>query len=234
MHSLVDADVEHGERLACRADQERPFATELLSEGHQTDGGNDDLDNTVHTGGEKASRATSETDLLEDLGGVVVDGVRAGPLLPEHKDDSKRRAVEDLLARTSRLELGNHRHLFVAIEVSNDVVELLHDLRVVGGLATDVSKRLGGLSDTVLLNEPAGALVHENDTSEENNAREHLQSEGNAPLGRVIAAGDVEVDSVVDEERQTDTSNVEELHAANATSSDFLWCVLRDVCRYNS
>ena len=46
----------------------------------------------------------------------------------------------------------------MAVEVGDDVVELLHNLWVVRRLATNVSKRFGGFGDAVLLDEPARTL----------------------------------------------------------------------------
>lgn len=176
------------------------LATELLGERHQSNGSDDYLDNTVNASSEKAGRGTSKTNLLEDLGSVVVNRVCAGPLLPEHEDDSKGRAVEHLLVGASRLELSDHRHLLVSVEVCNDIVELLDNIWVINGLATNVSERLGCFGDAVLFDEPAGALVHEDDTNKEADTGQHLQGERYAPLGRVVATGDVETDAVVDKE----------------------------------
>jgi hypothetical protein len=73
VHSLVDANVEHGKRLTSRPDQERPLAAELLSKSHETNGSDDNLDNAVDASSEETRGPTSEADLLEDLGGIVVD-----------------------------------------------------------------------------------------------------------------------------------------------------------------
>jgi hypothetical protein len=47
VNGLINADVEHGKGLSGSADDERPFAAKLLSSNHQTDSGDDDLDNTI-------------------------------------------------------------------------------------------------------------------------------------------------------------------------------------------
>ena len=234
MYGLVDADVKHGKRLTSRADQQRPLAAELFSKGHQTNGSDHDLNNAVNPGGKESGGATSKTDLLENLGCIIIDRVSSGPLLPKHEDDSEGGAVEDLLIRASRLELSNHRHFLVAIEVSNDVVEFLNNIWVLSRLAPDVSKCLSSVGDAVLLNKPTRTLVHENNAGQKDHTREHLQGKGHTPLGGVVAAGDIEIDAVVDEERQTNTGDVEQLHATNTSSSNLLRCVLRDVGWYNS
>lgn len=65
VYCLVNADVEHGESLTRPADDERPFAAKLLGSDHETDCCDDDLDDTVDTGGEEASRAAGKTNGLE-------------------------------------------------------------------------------------------------------------------------------------------------------------------------
>jgi len=70
---LVDANVEHGESLSGATNDERPFAAKLLGSNHETNCGNDDLDDTVDTCCEKTSRAARKPNALKDLRGIVVD-----------------------------------------------------------------------------------------------------------------------------------------------------------------
>lgn len=53
MHSRVYTDIHHGKSLPGGANDQRPFATQLLSEGHQSDSSDDDLDNSVYAGCEQ-------------------------------------------------------------------------------------------------------------------------------------------------------------------------------------
>jgi hypothetical protein len=66
-------NVEHGKCLSRATNDKRPFATKLFGGDHETDSGDNNLDNTVDTGREKTSRTSGETHTLEDLRGVVVD-----------------------------------------------------------------------------------------------------------------------------------------------------------------
>ena len=86
--------------------------------------------------------------------------IRTRPLLPKHENNDKAGLVEHLLARASRLELRNHWHLLVAVEVSNNLIELLDHFSVLNALATHMGERFGGIGESVLLNQPAGRLVH--------------------------------------------------------------------------
>ena len=58
---LVDANVEHGESLSGATDDERPLAAKLLGGDHEVDCGDDNLDDTVNSCCEKASRAARKS-----------------------------------------------------------------------------------------------------------------------------------------------------------------------------
>lgn len=89
-------------------------------------------------------------------------------------------------------------------EVSHDVLKFAGNFRVVDRPGTDGRQSLAGFVDTALLNEPAGALVGKEESSEEDSTRKDLESEGHAPL-TVVGAAHVLDRAVVDEEGQTDT-----------------------------
>ena len=119
-------------------------------------------------------------------------------------------------------------------EVSHDVLKFAGNFRVVNGPGTDGRQSLAGFVDTALLNEPAGALVGEEESSEEDSTGKDLESEGHAPLA-VVGAAHVLDGAVVDEEGETDTGDavrvvsmrvdrrwhnvnlLEQLHAADAS-----------------
>lgn len=165
--------------------------------------------------------------------------VGASPLLPEHQRDSHGESVQGLRIRESHLDLLDERQLFVSAEVGNNVLELLGDFEVVDRLGAHGGKSLAGFFDAALLDEPAGALVGEEESGEEDSTGEDLESEGHAPLA-VVGAAHVLDGAVVDEEGQTDTGDalrvvsmnvdcelevvdlLEKLHAADAS----LWKVL--------
>lgn len=137
----------------------------------------------------------------------------------------------------------------MAVKVGNDLVEFLNDLCIFNGLATNVGQCLRSLLDPVLLDEPSGAFILEDDAYEEQDTGEHLEGKWDTPLRRVGRIRNVEIDTVIDEEGQTDTCDVEKLllllafvrdskgstthHAADTSSSNLLWRVFTDVCGYD-
>lgn len=224
----------------------------LLNTEHQSQGREDHFNDTVDSCGEQAGRTTRQTDALEDLPNlhqislrkvrnkteelreyaraIIVNRVRARPLLPEHQDNTKASLVKHLLARASSLELHPKRQPILALKVGHDLVQLLHDGRVVLRQATHARQRVAGLGEPVLLHEPARRLVLEDD-QQQHQARQHLQREGDAPLRRVAGVGDLPADAVVDEVAEHDARDVEQLHAADAAAADLPAGVLADVGR---
>lgn len=94
MDGLVAANIEHGECLTCRTEDERPLdenkasvrsiidhsrqmiiqtnlSSGLFNTEHQCQGCEDNLDYTINTCSEKAGRRTGETNALENLSGKV-------------------------------------------------------------------------------------------------------------------------------------------------------------------
>ena len=119
-------------------------------------------------------------------------------------------------------------------EVSHDVLKLPGNLRVVDRPGTDGGESLTSFVGAALLNEPAGALVGEEESGKEDSTGKDLESEGHAPLA-VVGAAHVLDGAVVDEEGETDTGDavrvvsmrvdrrwhnvnlLEQLHAADAS-----------------
>jgi hypothetical protein len=211
VHRAVHPDVVHAERLAHRSDNQRPLAPQLLSKRHQTDGRHDYLYHPIDAHREQSRRRSDETNLLENLRGVVVYRIGACPLLPEHEDDAKGSTVEHLFAGSSSSDLGHQWHLFVAVEVLDDLVEFLNHPGIVSWLAANPRKSLGRVGNAVLLDEPAWAFVHEEHSDEEAASRQHLESKRDPPFSFIRRIRNVEVDAVVDKERKTYARNVEEL-----------------------
>ena len=75
MDCLVDADVEHGESLSRTTDDERPFSAKLLGSDHETDCGDDDLDNAVDACCEETSGTTRKANAFKDLRSVVINAI---------------------------------------------------------------------------------------------------------------------------------------------------------------
>jgi hypothetical protein len=121
----------------------------------------------------------------------------------------------------------------VTTEVLDNFLKLLVDLRIIDRPRANSGKRLASFIDAVLLNEPTGGLVGETETNKEDGTRENLQSKRHAPLAWV-GVGHVQRGAVIYEERKADTSDVEQLHAADATTSDLLVGIFSDVSRDDS
>lgn len=127
----------------------------------------------------------------------------------------------------------------MSAEVGHNIFELLRDFGVIDRLGAHGRESLTSFVDTTLLDEPAGALVGEEEPSEEDSTGKDLESERHAPLA-VVGAAHILHGAVVDEEGETDTGDaikvvsmdsysswrnvdlLEQLHAADAS----LWAVL--------
>lgn len=158
--------------------------------------------------------------------------VSAGPLLPEHQYDCKGCLVEHPLALKDSLELLSQRQLLVPMEVLHNLIKFLVDVDIVFSFRPDMSKRLSRIGDPVLLHQPSRRLILEEDADEKQHAGKHLQRKGYPPLCGV-QAGDRFGDAVVDEVTEHDTSDIEELHASDATTTDLLVRILADIRRDN-
>ena len=122
----------------------------------------------------------------------------------------------------------------MSAEVGHNIFKLLRDFGVVDRLGAHGRESLAGFIDTALLDEPAGALVGEEESGKEDSTGKDLESEGHAPLA-VVGAAHVLDGAVVDEEGETDTGDavrvvsmrvdrrwhnvnlLEQLHAADAS-----------------
>lgn len=127
----------------------------------------------------------------------------------------------------------------MSAEVGHNIFKFLRDFGIIDRLGAHGRESLAGFIDTALLDEPAGALVSEEESGEEDSTGEDLESEGHAPLA-VVGAAHVLDGAVVDEEGETDTGHatkvvsmdsvsrlrnvdlLEQLHAADAS----LWKML--------
>ncbi len=74
-NGLVNPDPEEGKDLDETADDEAPFATELLNGNRHKETGGDHLDDSVDASGKQTTRLTVDAERLEDLRTVVVDTV---------------------------------------------------------------------------------------------------------------------------------------------------------------
>lgn len=73
-----DAGDNHGDQHDDGANNQDGLSADLVDDGHGGEGA-DEEDNTGDTSGQESSRAAGETEALEDVAGVVDDGVDTRP-----------------------------------------------------------------------------------------------------------------------------------------------------------
>lgn len=84
----IETDVQHCKALRDGSPEERTTAAEGVGNEDQEAGTSDDFDDTVHSCCEKTVGAACDTQVLEDLRSVVVDGIRSSHLLTDHEEDT--------------------------------------------------------------------------------------------------------------------------------------------------
>ena len=129
---------------------------------------------------------------------TVINRIRPRPLLPEHKNDAHGKGIKHLPAPARRANLREQRHLFMPIEIVDDIFQLPIDFRIILRARADLGERFPGFGDAVLLHKPARGFGLEEDSREQQGAGEHLKGEGDSPLFG-FCGGDGLVDAVVDE-----------------------------------
>jgi len=100
--------------------------TTQLVDVHDGRDGEEEHDNTDHTGGEEGNGVSSETEGLEDLRGVVEDSVNTSPLLEEHGKASDLVRLSKTMNGDDRVDLRNTDTLEhgLALEQRSDGLEL--------------------------------------------------------------------------------------------------------------
>ena len=185
--------------MACRhsnsTDSEDGFATELVDVQDCWDGG-EEHGNSNDAGGEQRDGVGGQAKGSEDCGGIVQNGVDASPLLEEHSDGgnadtSEHRFGAEQGADGHELQLEDipsgeiaeagpvlcHGALLKE-RLGFDFQELEFDQLMVLGKAAEVCQHLSSFCFAIVMDEPTRRERHEEDSSEEDNGREELETDG--------------------------------------------------------
>lgn len=110
----------------------------LVNDEEKRDCSEDELHDTVYIRREQRRIGARNTNRLEDLRGVVADGVRAGELLPHHECEDEQESVPH--TRLEALLPSQLARCFGVDATSHgDLVELADNVGVIGRLITHVS-----------------------------------------------------------------------------------------------
>lgn len=228
----VQADVQHAEGLGDGGPEQGAAAAERVGDEDEEDGAADHLDDAVDAGGEEVGGVAGDAEVLEDLRGVVVDGVGAGHLLADHEEDADERALAVAGDRPHLLHevpgAGPADELALVLELRDDVLELVVNVGVRGGEGAHARERRPRLLPPVLLGQPARRLVAQHHADEEEHRRQRLHRERHHVLRRAL---NVQQAAVVDPEGQHDAHRDEELVEARQPAADGAGGVFRDVER---
>lgn len=169
----VEPDVQHRERLRDRRPQQGPPSPQGIRDEDEKRGAAGHLDDAVDAGREEVGRVALHAEVLEDLGRIVVDGVRAGHLLAYHQDDADDGALPvpgyqpHLLHQVP--EAGAADQLALVLELVDDVLELAFDVWVVWRQRSDFGEGCLGFLPSVLFGEESGRLVAQKHPEEQEN-----------------------------------------------------------------
>lgn len=222
-------DEHHGHHPVAAAD-EGLLAAEAVDADEQEDGRGDNLDGAVDAGREERAVRRRHADRLEDLGGVVADGVGAAELLPKHDAEGEEEALadageEDLAPGDA---LGGVELLF---DGRPDLGHFLHNHGVVDVFGADVGEGGDGLLMSTLLTEPTWTLLEKAESDEHQATGDQLDADGDAPL--TSAGGDAKGDAVVEPVGERRTDDQELLEETGNPSPNLGRRVLRDVDRHD-
>lgn len=122
---------------------------------------------------------------LEDSGGVIVDGVDTGAILPEEEHATQEKTVHDTLVGTSGLEWlpeANTNGCALLLQGGVNSTNLLNHVDIILGQLTDPAKVLNSILTTAAGEQPTGRLADEDTTNQQEAGRDQLDSEGDQPL----------------------------------------------------
>ena len=180
---------EHGETLADCTDQEELATTHTLHEEErgQGEGGVDDREDSA----EDERQTGLETDLVFEKDRAVIDhGVTTSNLLEElcrGADEGTTKVL--LLATLENIPLASNLGGFLCLECVGDLGHLGDGDRVVVRDGSECSDDTLTLLRPVVGDEPSGRLGKDRDTSDEDEGKDDLESDGETPGdGRVDAA----------------------------------------------
>lgn len=223
----------HADRTTKGTTHEKLATTKFVNEEEEPDDGEDGLDNTEDTGGKESSVGSADTDGLEDSGGVVVDGVDTGAVLPEEEHTTEEESPLNLVVTSDSLEGLPESKTDGGSLVFKSVVDesnLLDNVEVVDGKVTDPAKVLKTLLSSTFSDQPTRRLVKPERSKEKKTTGDELDSEGDLPLhaARLHSSGD----TVVDPETDKTTNLPSEFVDTDETTTNRGRGDLRDVDRY--
>lgn len=215
---------EHHRHHPGGAEDEGLATAQGIDAGEQEDARGDDLDGAVDARGEQGRVGRRDADRLEDLRRVVADRVGAGELLPEHEAEGREEA-EAVGGRETLLpgEAFGGRELL--LDRGPDLGDFPHDFLVVDGRAARERHRGAGLLVPPLFRQPPRRFLQEEQTDEEEAARDELDGDGDPPLlGR---CGYVQRDAVVQPVRKGRAEDEKLLEHARHAAADGRRRILR-------
>ncbi len=130
----------------------------MVDEVEQPDEGDDGLDNTENTGGEKTGVSAGDTNTLKDSRAVVVDGVDPRAVLPQEQHRAEEETVEDALVGPGGLEGPPEAETDLdplLLERLLDHADFLHHVDMVGGEVADPGEGFDALVPVTAEEEPS-------------------------------------------------------------------------------
>jgi len=169
------ADDPHHHRHPRSANEKRISTTELVNSDDQEETSSADLDGSINTSCKQGGVGLGDTDGLEDLGCVVSNGVRSRELLAQEDREGNGKSVsvswdQDFLPRYA---FGQVQFF---LDGGADIGDFLQDLWVVDLIATHVCEGGSCFLVASLLDQPSWRFFQEEQTNEEQAARNELKS----------------------------------------------------------
>lgn len=222
-----------------RTNDQRPSTTNPINNEESKDQGTDKLDRAVDTGSEERVLGSTEAELLEDSGTVVVDGLDTRESLEEDQSKTETNPLSvtlgggELLDQTPQSRIASDGSLGLDRVVGH--LDLVLDVVVVGGKSSDVDKRLERIVVSTLAHEPSRSFRDEEGTdtqkrsgavkgqsgparSRRRSDLQELHKNGQLPLEGVGGQGGV--DTVVDPETSQCSDLNEDIEETDQSASN--------------
>lgn len=201
---------DHGGHLTDGTDEQELAATDSLNDEPRS-GGKDGVDNHVDTAEQQRHVLRLANGVLEQNGEVVDDGVAATELLHELGQSAENHAAEVLSPAVGEESLDGGALLTGETRGADGVeddVTLLLGLDAVDLVAADGSN--GGLGVLVPLvsEQPSGGLGQPDHGDADNEAKDALEGNGEAPDEVIGAVGGAVVDPVGDQSSEGDNTTL--------------------------
>lgn len=181
----VCTDIVEAESTPESTEHEEVSSTKVVDEEEEPDDGYQCLDDTEDAGGEERGVCAGDTNGFEDCGGVVVDGVDAGRILPEEEGTAKKESVADfaIVHECSEwLPESKTDGCMLMFECGIDCRDFFEHIDVVGVKFSDPAEVLEGFGALTTAHEPAWRFPDEEEADEHQASWDKLDSEWNEPL----------------------------------------------------